>query len=224
MKRFKKSLILFSITLKFLCACAQNDSQSYEELIKTSYSLYLSKDYYKSALSYSKAFGLKSGNENTLDRYNAACAWALCDRSDSAFYHLNVTVKKFRYDNYDQIINDRDLNSLHGDPQWSEVLRFVNFNKDDLQKHYKMQLVLELDSIYEMDQKFRRQFEPTYIQYGAKSKQMQTLIQMMNKTDSLNLIKVESILERHGWLGTDKIGEKGNSTLFLVFNIRICKE
>jgi hypothetical protein len=43
-----------------------------------------------------------------------------------------------------------------------------------------------------------------------------TLIDLMNEKDSLNLIKVEKILNEHGWLGANVIGKQGNKTLFLV--------
>jgi hypothetical protein len=39
---------------------------------------------------------------------------------------------------------------------------------------------------------------------------------MIAQYDSLNLISIVSILDKHGWLGPEIIGEQGNSTLFLV--------
>ena len=36
------------------------------------------------------------------------------------------------------------------------------------------------------------------------------------KKDSVNLLKVRDILDTHGWPSKNKIGKKGNSTLFLV--------
>ena len=38
----------------------------------------------------------------------------------------------------------------------------------------------------------------------------------IDRKDSINLYKVEKILKERGWLGPDIIGEKGNSTLFLI--------
>jgi hypothetical protein len=43
-----------------------------------------------------------------------------------------------------------------------------------------------------------------------------TLRELMNKKDSINLVEIEKILNKHGWLGADVIGEQGNKTLFLV--------
>jgi hypothetical protein len=78
------------------------------------------------------------------------------------------------------------------------------------------QLTLQLDSIYEADQKYRQQYESTYQQYGATSVQLRSLFDIMVKTDSVNLRKVKFILDRYGWLGADQVGEQGNATLFLV--------
>jgi hypothetical protein len=38
----------------------------------------------------------------------------------------------------------------------------------------------------------------------------------MDLADSTNLIQVESILKKFGWLGHDKIGSQANTTLFMV--------
>jgi hypothetical protein len=39
---------------------------------------------------------------------------------------------------------------------------------------------------------------------------------IIQEKDSINLIKIEEILNERGWLGTNIIGEQGNGTLFLV--------
>lgn len=95
-----------------------------------------------------------------------------------------------------------------------------NAQKDDAAVKVKdddgTRLTLQLDSIYEADQKYRQQVETVYQQYGTASAQMKSLADMMRKTDSINLIKVKLILDRYGWLGADQVGEQGNVALFLV--------
>jgi hypothetical protein len=73
-----------------------------------------------------------------------------------------------------------------------------------------------LDSVYESDQKYRQQFEITYQRYGRSSVQMNQLIVLMDRADSLNLLKVKFILDKYGWLGPNEVGENGNAALFLV--------
>jgi hypothetical protein len=52
--------------------------------------------------------------------------------------------------------------------------------------------------------------------YGGDSKEMKELYKAMKSADSLNLIEVESILSKHGWLGVNEIGSQCNTTLFMV--------
>ena len=77
-------------------------------------------------------------------------------------------------------------------------------------------LINKLDSIRNDDQKYRNELESIQARYGGDSKEMKDLLNIMNKTDSSNRTKIEAILNKYGWLGTDRIGEEGNTTLFLV--------
>jgi hypothetical protein len=45
---------------------------------------------------------------------------------------------------------------------------------------------------------------------------MKSLWNFIYEKDSINLIKVKFILNKYGWLGSDIVGEQGNTTLFLV--------
>jgi hypothetical protein len=83
------------------------------------------------------------------------------------------------------------------------------------------QLVAILDTIYLDDQKYRND---QYIQgskdiakkYGWESKELKDHLKIIEEQDSINIIKIKKILDEHGWLGADIIGNKGNTTLFLV--------
>ena len=77
-------------------------------------------------------------------------------------------------------------------------------------------LIKELAGIRDSDQLERGQMEFVQDKYGGNSAEMKALLTNMRKSDSINLIKVSRILDSYGWLGADKVGEEGNSTLFLV--------
>lgn len=83
-------------------------------------------------------------------------------------------------------------------------------------KELNVSLMAQLDTIYKLDQYFRLQQAEILKKYGAQSEEFTSLILEEDKTDSLNLIQVEKILDEHGWPGADVIGEQGNKTLFLV--------
>jgi len=59
----------------------------------------------------------------------------------------------------------------------------------------------ELHAIFERDQKTRT---------GADS------AAFMHYIDSCNLVQVKVLLEKYGWMGRSMVGDRGNSTLFLV--------
>ncbi|QNK61489.1 hypothetical protein H7F33_13055 [Pedobacter sp. PAMC26386] len=80
----------------------------------------------------------------------------------------------------------------------------------------KNALSKQLLNIYEDDQKYRQQVEGTFLKYGFKSKEIKELASQMNHMDSLNLVKVQTILAQYGWLSPSLIGQDGNSALFLV--------
>jgi hypothetical protein len=77
-------------------------------------------------------------------------------------------------------------------------------------------LVGQLDSVRIDDQLYRGQLESIQNKYGVESQEMKDLWKIIQRKDSLNLIKIELILGKYGWLGADIIGESGNTTLFLV--------
>jgi hypothetical protein len=81
---------------------------------------------------------------------------------------------------------------------------------------FNASLAKTLDSIYDEDQRYRRQMGEVAAKHGWESKEMQELWRVAGKVDAANLEKVERILEKHGWLGPETVGEKGNSALFLV--------
>ena len=77
-------------------------------------------------------------------------------------------------------------------------------------------LVTILDTIHLEDQKYRIELQELEKKYSWESKEVQDLWKIIDIKDSINLIKVEKILDEKGWLGPDIIGEKGSLTLFLV--------
>jgi hypothetical protein len=86
------------------------------------------------------------------------------------------------------------------------------------QRGSKLNVVLAktLDSIYDEDQRYRRQMSSVAKQHGWESKEMEELWRVAGKADAANLKQVKMILEKYGWLGPKAVGEKGNSALFLV--------
>jgi len=77
-------------------------------------------------------------------------------------------------------------------------------------------LIAILDAIYQDDQRYRQQLRGVVEKYGRESEEVKAHWKIIQHQDSINLIKIENILDEHGWLGADVIGTDGNWTLFLV--------
>lgn len=202
---------LFLLTLVFA-----QDQAKYTELSKEAWKLYETKDFEASAAKYKEAFATMEGKAYPNDRYNAACSYALAGNADDAFYHLLRLANKSNYKNYGHITTDPDLNTLHNDKRWDELIAKVKANKEEAEKNFDKPLVAQLEKIHKEDQSYRMQLGDIEKEHGRDSEEMKAHWKLINEKDSINLIAVKKILDERGWLGTDIIGNKGNSTLFLV--------
>jgi hypothetical protein len=205
----------------FNSAFCQNNRE-YTRLINEAYKLYQNKEYLKSGRKYAEAFAA-SGNKGLLeDRYNAACSWALANEPDSAFALLFLIAKKGNYTDYDQLINDDDLKPLYNNSRWEELKSIIKSNKGKKEANYDKKLIAILDTIFTDDQKSRDQVDSIAEKYGWESKEVdsiwndKTFKEKLRETDSINTVKITSIIENYGWLGADVVGDLGNSTLWAV--------
>jgi hypothetical protein len=208
--------------LLFLCPfyLGAQANDEYKKLIKQAETYYNNKQYKESAEIYQAAFKSGSGDDKRIlyvgDIYNAACSMAQAGMTDSAFYQLNIVAAKGSFSDYGHIIGDSDLVSLHGDNRWDAFCKKVKENKDKKEANLNKPLVAILDTVYTDDQVLRPQFEEAIKKFGFDSKEAQDLRMSIKLKDSINIIKVEKILDQYGWLGADVIGSQGSRTIFLV--------
>ena len=106
-------------------------------------------------------------------------------------------------------MNDRDLAPLHQDENWNNLISKAQRKNDELKAIYAP-VQAELLRILEEDQGPKNAFHSTSDLHKRDS-----LKRVGIKLDSINLIKVKSILETYGWVGIDKIGIEANRALFL---------
>ncbi|MEM6379364.1 MAG: DUF6624 domain-containing protein, partial [Bacteroidota bacterium] len=149
-------------------------------------------------------------------RYNAACIHALANNQDKAFQNLFIVANDLKWADYNHLINDTDLKSLHADDRWENLGKLVIKNKQEEEAGFDKELVAVLDQIYFDDQSTRNAIRTTENQYGRESKEMDALWKDILKKDSINLIKVSKMLSENGWPDKQLIGKRGTSTLFLV--------
>ena len=204
----KKTRFLTIIGILIINVSFGQSTETYDELINEALELYESKEYLKSGQKYAEAF---AANEGTLvDRYNAACSWALANQPDSSFIQLFKIVEIGKFTDIEHITSDSDLNALHADERWSKFIDLIK----SIRANFDEQLVAILDTIYQTDQGYRIKVDEMMEKYGGESEEMKAFVKIIQEQDSINVVKVTNILDERGWLGPDVIGNQGNLTLF----------
>ncbi|MCW3075652.1 MAG: hypothetical protein JWO32_261 [Bacteroidetes bacterium] len=93
------------------------------------------------------------------------------------------------------------------------------YRKDVMAEHERginQKVSKELNDIYLSLHANLLVIEQSIINHGACSKEVHRLIESKNNQDSLDLIKVEQIINKYGWLGPERIGAQNSYTLFTV--------
>jgi hypothetical protein len=208
--------MLLGMCLLVITTFAFGQENDYPMLTHQADSLYHAKDFKNSAIKFSEAFKSAGWTGASNDRYNAACSWALAGVPDSAFFQLKRIADKANYTNYAHITTDPDLKSLYKNKQWKPLLKKIKKNKEKAEVNFNKPVVAQLDKIYVEDQKYRMELNDIAKKFGWDSKELKDQWKIIMQKDSINLIKVKAILDKHGWLGNDVVGQQGNTTLFLV--------
>ncbi len=207
-------LVIFLLLLPPSTMSAQN--AVYNEWKRKAEQLYMTGDFLASARAYDQAFAALDGKGLLDDRYNAACSWSLAGRPDSAFYHLFRLAEKANYTNLGHLTTDPDLQPIHQDERWQQLISRVEANKKAAEAKLDPVLAPMLDSVFQQDQAGRQMIAEVERRYGAGSKQMDSLWRSIQFHDSVNQEKVIAVLETRGWLGSDLVGAEGSQALFLV--------
>jgi len=220
MKKFA-SLFLISIAFQLTVLAQADDMTQYRYWIKKADSLYQQKNYLLSAETYAMGFATINRKAYPGHRYNAACSYALAGVKDSALYHLGRIVDNektidYAYSTYDHIQKDSDLISLHKDKRWNELLLKIEAYKQEFEKNMDWELRNLLDSIYKEDQGIRDRYHDAKAEFEPNSPEMEAFIKEWQSIDSSNEVVITQILDKHGWLGKEIVGSRGNTTLFLV--------
>jgi len=214
-----KFTFLLSLTFLANFAFGQNKfkpSEYYTRQATKAFSFYKEKKYMQSAWSYDTLFKVNKGQGLRIDKYNAACSWALAGNIEKAFLYLNKAVVIDKWTNLSHILSDADFKTLHSDKRWQPLIDIVKSNKEKAEANLNKPLVVLLDTIYNKDQSDRGNIDTVQKQFGWQSKQMDSLWRKINYQDSVNLLRVKNIIDTYGWLGKDEVGQQGATTIFLV--------
>lgn len=210
-----KSFLLGGLLIVF-SQLAVGQTVTYFEWVHQADSLTQLHQYGNAAECYDSAFTRSGDKVVVRDWYNAACVYALTGHDEKAFRALNELAQSPRFSDSRALLADSDLVLLHDDPRWLPYIHAMTFKDSLAQTKIDQPIKLELDSIFESDQFYRRQLEDVHRKYGDKSPQMDTLEENMGRADSQNLARVSAILDKYGWLGPDVVGTRGSITLWGV--------
>jgi hypothetical protein len=214
MKLFFNTIILYACMLNV--ATAQS---VYDSLIAKATEAYESKFYCKAGTLYNKAFSANNDKGKVDDRINAAACWALCNVPDSAFSQLEKIASRAKYSDAYALTSNEDLLPLQKDKRWQHLMEQVFANKKEAFSKLKYSsLAAMLDSMFTKDQEHRAEIMKVQRSETKDSVFVKSLWNKMALNDSLNLITVESVIEKFGWLGKEDIGSRGVLTMFLVIH------
>lgn len=150
------------------------------------------------------------------DYYSAIRVAQLNNDINQAFKWLDDFSKIDSYMSTEEIASDSLLLDLHSDKRWDSFISVLKKRNKEREEKYDLKLKKELDQIYFDDQDIRYKYLDARDKLGASSKVLDSMMNIMQIIDSINLIKVSVILEKYGWLNNTQVGEKANSALFGV--------
>ena len=193
------------------------DWNNYFREIKFADSLYSETKYLLAANAYTLAFANNNQGFSFGHKYNAAKAWAMNKNIDSVFSNLKQEIE-VGFCQLDLMRNEKAFNFLHKNYAWKKLLYETKKNKliEDKKLGKYKNVKYQLEDINNSDQEFRKYIMDVWKKSGQNSKEYKELQFKMKINDSLNLIKIEKIIAKYGWIGYDTIGYKANQTLFLV--------
>jgi hypothetical protein len=134
---------------------------------------------------------------------------AMSGKSDSAFQYLNILWNKTEYIDKDSLLNEKLLSPLWSDSRWDKLI---------FQTTPKMpEIAQKLSEIRIKDQESRQKLNAAQAKFGKDSKEYRSHLSKLNAEDSVNQLYVVDLLDKHGWLGRQDIGNSGCTALFNVF-------
>jgi len=148
---------------------------------------------------------IEAGEKSGALFYNAACSAALAGRIDRAFVLLDEAVEHGWRD-AEHLLADRDLEALHRDPRWRELVDHVEQAKVDyIAGLREPELYRELLEMRRIDQAIRR---------GEQLPELSG--RGMGDVDTENTARMKEIVEEYGWPTKSLVGEDGARSAWLL--------
>lgn len=185
-------------------AAAKSPAESYDDLIRKADSAYFAGDCQTACRAFRKAFR-KCGYAEPQHLYNAASVAACAGRPNRAIGWLYERMECDEGWYSEQLTTDRNLRALHGHSRWQPLADTMLARQARVEAHFDMPLRRELQRIFNSDQAIRHEYLQALNQ-GASQHVKDSLICQMQRIDKENTAAVERLLDEHGWVGRNRVG------------------
>ncbi|MFN0015883.1 MAG: DUF6624 domain-containing protein [Saprospiraceae bacterium] len=207
---------LFLIFLLFAAPVLAQDPE-YQFHVRQADSLFRTGEYRASASAFSQAFEVLGWRGFSDDRFTAARAWSRAGVADSAVFQLQRLLDKTDFlDTKENWMLEPDFSGIQNDFGWQRLLTQWNMKQEKLKKIRSNPLSIELEQIHFLDQYYRVKRDSVLEFHNLKSPEMQDWMRRWTLQDSVNYLRVNEILEQHGWLGPDEVTEYASRAFWLV--------
>ncbi|PWK72476.1 hypothetical protein LX99_04333 [Mucilaginibacter oryzae] len=203
--RLKYILLLPIICLCIIRAKAQNRKTTF----RTADSLFAIKKYKKAAKLY--VVLRVGGIMDTSHLYNAAACWAALDERDSAYCYLELLSKR-GFKNYNRLAADPLFRKYQRQDRWEMLKDAVMHNRTRLIEP----VAIEFSQMLKSYQANYDEYVRLCNRYGQNSEVVKRFKQYLHETDSINFIKMSSIVNTYGWKGKTDFGRDAAETLIIV--------
>ena len=183
-------------------------SDTYKAYAKLANEYFDKKDYLNASTFFSMAFYTMHDKGIGDDRYRAAISYAVLNQADSAFKNLLRLAEKTEFLDCEKTESQPEFEKLKKDPRWTTVRNLI------CGTNYALHKVLV--QIHYTDQTPRTKLDSISEKFGANSRQMDSLWDVIRSNDITNLMKIDSIHQIHGWPGPKLVGKECNITFWLV--------
>lgn len=180
--------------------------------IKSADSLYLLKLYKNASTFYFKAFKTTS-NQTTLNLFNAARACSRAHYRDSAYRFLYIIISRGDAKFYDNILYEPDFMKLHRDKRWAQLISEIETQS----QMFKTPVAAELIAMRKHRIIMELKQSDILKQYNDNSTLVKAYRDSTTKLDSIDALKLKSIINTYGWPGPKNIGDDGLSALIYLF-------
>jgi len=208
-----KIYLITFITLLVINIQAQTVSQdpAYVDAVTKGMAFFEEGDCESCLEEYAKAFEIATKSHYSLT-LASACAYQ-CERPDLMDQYL----KKASELSY-ELEQFFDYNPTLGKLKDSDFHKIVSLQCETIMKDSGLDIALiqELREIQMTDQKWRQMMRETTEEFGQESDEMKALWKEQSFADSVNLSKISAILDKDGYPGISKVGQRLSGTAFLV--------